>query len=101
MAEHNRRLDDAWRQEIANEAAEAAIRKFFLTIGVDTSTPDGVIALQDDMRYIRAMRKMSSRIGQNTADTMWKILLGAGLIWLLQHFGVPTWVIEKLIGMGQ
>ena len=37
-------------EQVAEEAAEKALEKLFLTFGVDTSDPEEVVAFQDDLR---------------------------------------------------
>ena len=40
----------------AEEAADRAIGKLFLTLGVDLSDPKAVIAFQDDLRFLANWR---------------------------------------------
>ena len=39
------------------EEADRALRKLFLTLGVDLSDPKAVIAFQDDLRFLASWRE--------------------------------------------
>lgn len=47
---------------IAEEAADAAVRKMFEQFGVDLSSPESIIKFQDDMRHLRTWRESTELI---------------------------------------
>ena len=46
----------------AEEAADRAIGKLFLTLGVDLSDPKSVIAFQDDLRFLSNWRESTQAV---------------------------------------
>lgn len=44
-------------RQIAEEAAEKALEKMFLTLGVNASDPDAVLSTQKDLAHLRAWRE--------------------------------------------
>lgn len=50
-------MTEAEIKNIAEEAAEGALRKFLLMIGVDVSSPAAMLELQADFRHLRVERQ--------------------------------------------
>lgn len=49
-------MTEAEVKNIAQDAAEGALRKFMLVLGVDISTPSATIELQKDFAHVRTER---------------------------------------------
>lgn len=45
---------------VAEQAATRAITDFMLKIGMDTTTPQAILSLQDDMRFLRRWNAITS-----------------------------------------
>lgn len=43
-------------EQIASEAADRALSQLFLTLGIDTSSPEGILNAQRDFQHVRAWR---------------------------------------------
>jgi hypothetical protein len=71
-------------RDIAEEAARATVKEFFLALGVNADDPDAVIAVQKDFAHLRAWREASDTVkrkGLGAAVTI--IVTGLlGLVWL-------------------
>lgn len=52
-------------KSVAEDAAEGALRKFLLVLGVDVSTPPAMIELQKDFAHVRQSRVTMGSIGSN------------------------------------
>lgn len=50
-------------KNIAADAAEGALRKFMLVLGVDISTPAATIELQKDFAHVRQARLTMGAVG--------------------------------------
>lgn len=57
-------MTEAEIKHVAEEAAEGALRKFLLMIGVDVSSPAAMIELQADFRHLRNTRTTATAIWQ-------------------------------------
>jgi hypothetical protein len=68
-------------EAIAEEAAEKAVRKLLLTMGVDLSNP---LETQKDMAYLRTWRTGTQRLGWKTVATILTVAVGGTCtaIWL-------------------
>lgn len=69
-------------EQIAEEAAEKAIHKFFISLGIDASDPKAIIALQDDFRHVRAWRESTEAAKQHALKTIIGVLLTGALGWI-------------------
>jgi hypothetical protein len=70
---------------IAEEAADRALGKLFLTLGVDLSDPKAVIAFQDDLRFLNQWRDSTQAVKRKALLTaVGVIITGAlGYFWLV------------------
>jgi hypothetical protein len=70
---------------IAEEAADRALGKLFLTLGVDLSDPKAVIAFQDDLRFLSRWRDSTQAVKRKALLTaVGVIITGAlGYFWLV------------------
>ena len=70
---------------IAEEAADRALGKLFLTLGVDLSDPKAVIASQDDLRFLSQWRDSTQAVKRKALLTaVGVIITGAlGYFWLV------------------
>lgn len=75
-------LNDAEIQDIATAAADAAVRKLFLTMGVDISEPKELIEMQDDFRHLRTWRKAKEKVQNTALTTAIGVLITGALAWL-------------------
>lgn len=75
-------LNDAEIQDIAAAAADAAVRKLFLTMGVDTSDDKAMIEMQRDFAHVRAWRKAKDKVQSTAFTTAVSVLITGGLAWL-------------------
>jgi hypothetical protein len=68
----------------AEEAADRAIGKLFLTLGVNLSDPKSVIAFQDDLRFLANWRESTQAVKRKALLTaVGVIITGAlGFFWL-------------------
>lgn len=65
MSAHNSEL-----HEIANRAAEKAVEKMLLTLGVDVSDPDAIIRMQKDFQWLRSFRQSGETIKTKAITTV-------------------------------
>lgn len=77
-------LNDAEIQDIATAAADAAVRKLFLTMGVDTSDDKALIEMQRDFAHVRNWRKAKEKLQTVTISTAIGTLVTGllGLLWV-------------------
>ena len=68
---------------IAQEAARAAVKEFFLALGVNADDPEAVTAVQKDFAHLRAWREASDTVKRTSLKTAVGIIVagGIGLIW--------------------
>jgi len=68
----------------AEEAADRAIGKLFLTLGVDLSDPKAVIAFQDDLRFLSNWRESTQAVKRKALLTAVGVVVSGaiGLFWL-------------------
>lgn len=57
-------------KSIAEGAADGALRKFLLMIGVDVSTPPAILELQKDFAKVRSLRTVERKIGEKVLTTL-------------------------------
>lgn len=75
-------LNDSEIQDIAGAAADAAVRKLFLTMGVDISDPKELIEMQKDWRHNRSWRKAKDKVQSTALTTAIGVLVTGTLGWL-------------------
>ena len=101
MSDEERVVNNAEIREMIREELRAgfheAMVQFFLTLGHDVSRPQGVLDLQEDLAYIRTVRGISATLGHRTLSVSFTLLIGALLLFILQHFGVNLKLLEHLI----
>ncbi len=59
-------LTSAEIQDIASAAADAAVRKTLLTMGVDTSDPKAMTEMQRDFAHVRIWRQSVDTVRKQT-----------------------------------
>jgi hypothetical protein len=67
----------------AEEAADRAIGKLFLTLGVDLSDPKSVIAFQDDLRFLSNWRESAQAVKRKALLTAVGVLVAGTIGYLL------------------
>jgi hypothetical protein len=65
------------------EEADRALRKLFLTLGVDLSDPKAVIAFQDDLRFLASWRESTQAVKRKALLTAVGIIVAGILCYLL------------------
>lgn len=80
MGERRITLSERQLTLMMKAAAAEGVREAFLTIGVDISTPQGVIQAQRDWDHLRGWRKASDAFKKGlvsrAAATVWTLVLG-------------------------
>lgn len=71
---------------IAEEAADRAIQKTLLTIGMDASDPDAAIKLQADMQHLRIWRESTEAVKKRALLTAVGICVTGLIGWLFVAF---------------
>lgn len=71
-------------QQIASAAADEAIRKMLVTLGVDATDADAILKVQKDFAHLRAWRESVDTIKKRTIVSAVTIITGGilGAIWL-------------------
>ncbi|TWA97528.1 hypothetical protein FBZ96_106587 [Bradyrhizobium stylosanthis] len=69
-------VTEAEIKNIAKEAAEGALRKFLLMIGVDVSSPAAMLELQADFRHLRVERQTVGKLRDKIYENR-RTLVGA------------------------
>jgi hypothetical protein len=80
-------MDRVEMEQVAEEAAEKALQKLFLTFGVNTSDPEEVVAFQDDLRHLRSWRLSTKAASDHAIKTIIGVLLTGALGWI----GMVLW----------
>ena len=70
-------------KRIATAAAKEALQDFMLMLGVDISTPAGVIELQRDFNHIRQARVTVGKV----RSKVWDVLTGSAVTGVLTAVG--------------
>ncbi len=65
------------------DVADRALRKLFLTLGVDLSDPKAVIAFQDDLRFLASWRESTQAVKRKALLTAVGIIVAGILCYLL------------------
>lgn len=66
-------------REIAEEAADKAVRKMFLAFGLDLADPKEIIAFQDDLRHVRVWRESTEAAKRHALKTVIGVLITGAL----------------------
>jgi len=81
-------MTEAEVKKVAEDAAEGALHKFMLLLGVDVSTPAAMIELQRDFTHLRQERLTF----RNIRDKVWASLAGcvvtgvvSAVVWYVTH----------------
>ena len=69
-------------ETVAEEAADKAIHRLFLTVGIDVTDPKAVIAFQDDLRHVRRWREATQTAQQHALRTAIGVLVTGAMGWL-------------------
>ena len=69
-------------EAIAEEAADKAITRLFLTLGIDVTDPDSIIELQDDLKHVRVWRRSTKAVKEHSLKTAVGVLISGALGWL-------------------
>lgn len=64
------KLHNSELHEIANRAAEKAVEKMLLTLGVDVSDPEAIIRMQKDFQWLRSFRQSGETIKTKAITTV-------------------------------
>ena len=94
--DHDKMTDEqiaALVKETAEKTAEEVLRRAFLSMGIDMTTPTGIVAAQADMQHLRAWRTSVETVKrQGLLTAMVIITTGViGLIWTaIKQGGPPT-----------
>lgn len=67
----------------AEEAADRALGKLFLTLGVNLRDPKAVIAFQDDLRFLANWRESTQAVKRKALLTAVGVLVAGALGYLL------------------
>lgn len=70
-------------RDIAEAAAEKAIQKTLLTIGMDTIDPDAILKLQADFRHLRVWRESTEAVKKRALLTAIGVLVTGAIGWLI------------------
>jgi hypothetical protein len=70
----------------AEEAADRALGKLFLTLGVDLSDPKAVIAFQDDLRFLSQWRDSTQAVKRKALLTAVGVVVSGVVGYLLLAF---------------
>ena len=79
-------LNDKEIQDIATAAADAAVRKLFLTMGVDTSDDKAMIEMQRDFAHVRTWRKSVETVRRQTLITAIGVIVTGAIGFLYLAF---------------
>lgn len=72
--------------KVAEEAAERAIGKMFLALGVDVSDPKAVIKFQDDLRFLDRWRESTEAVKRKALLTAVGVMVAGAIGYLLLAF---------------
>jgi high-affinity Fe2+/Pb2+ permease len=76
-------VTDADHKFLATAAAKEALQEFMLLVGVDVSTPAGVIALQDDFRHMREARQAAKEVRSAVRNKVVDVFTGSAVTFVL------------------
>ena len=64
---------------VADDAAEKAVRRMLLTLGVDTEAEGAVLAVQADFAFIRRQREAAVAMRRHAVTAVFTMLTTAGI----------------------
>lgn len=76
-------VTDGETKRIASAAAKEALQDFMLMLGVDVSTPSGIIDLQKDFHHVREARRT---VG-NVRSKAWDVVTGSAVTGVIAAIG--------------
>ena len=82
-------MNDSEVERIADESADRAIRKLFLTVGIDVTDPKEVIAFQDDLRHVRVWREATEAAKRHTMKALITALVAGSVGYVALFFKWP------------
>jgi hypothetical protein len=74
-------------EEIAEEAADKAIHRLFLTLGYNVQDPEVLMVLQEDLRFARKWRGAYETTSQHTLKTAIGVIVTGIIGWI----GLVLW----------
>ncbi len=74
-------------KEIADEAAERALSRFFLALGVDASRPEAIMEMQRDFQHLRSWRKSVDAVQAHSLKAAVTVIVTGFVGWLLVVVG--------------
>lgn len=74
-------------EEVAEDAAEKALQKFFLTLGYDTTDPKVVTVMQDHFRFVRRWHDSTEAVKAHSLKTAISVIVTGILGWI----GLVLW----------
>lgn len=77
-------------EQLASEAAEQTLQRFFLSVGIDTSTPEGILLAQRDFQHLRAWRQSVETVKRQGMVTAIGVITVGLLAMLWAKIGNPT-----------
>lgn len=80
-------------KKTAEETAEEVLRRAFISLGIDMTSPTSIVAAQADMQHLRAWRTSVETVTRQGLLTAVIILTTGmiGLIWTaIRHGGTPS-----------
>jgi hypothetical protein len=70
----------------ADALAEAAVKRTFLTLGIDISDPEAVIKVQSDFKHLRMWRESTEAVKRKALLTAVGVIVAGALGYLLLTF---------------
>lgn len=75
-------MTNAEIQRIAEEAADKAIKRLFLTFGVNVDSPEAVIEFQSDLKHVRVWRESTEAAKRHALKTIIGVIVSGAVGWL-------------------
>lgn len=75
-------MTSAEMERVAEEAADKAIQRLFLTFGVDVSNPTAIIEFQSDLKHVRVWRESTEAAKRHALKTIIGVILSGAVGWL-------------------
>lgn len=71
-------------EEIAERTAERVAQKILLGVGIDISTPEGILRAQDNFRFLDSFNESTKEVKRKTILTLVGIFITgmAGYVWV-------------------
>lgn len=74
----------------ADAAADKAVRRMLIALGIDTTDAEAIIAMQSDFRHLRAWREASDTVKRHSLKTAVSVLVTGAVAYLLVFFGLKA-----------